>query len=338
MASPKPAKLKVNPPLGRMPVLQFLPPAELGIDPAYQRSAEGGDSQALIRRIAQDWDWDLCQPLVVARRQQDQGEAFYVIDGQHRLLAAKLRGDIAQLPCNIRSYPNVSAEAASFVKLNQQRKPLSKLDLFKAAVASGDEEACAIVEAMEDAGLRVAPHGNPAAWKPGMVSNISGIEASWRKHGKRRTATALRALSSAYAGQVLQLAGTIFPGIAAVSFDEHIRNKIFLHDRLEKFITMLAIRSQDDWRKDISALRVDNTGLSLSAASERVIRDAWARANGKPATANPAPRPQPPASAPRTVSTAMQTGKRWCDQCDRGVDHREIAACRDSHCKVKGAA
>lgn len=290
MAQSKPAKLKLHPPLGRMPVLQFLPPAELAADPAYQRSIEGGDSQALIKRIAQNWDWDLCQPLVVARRQDADREEFFVIDGQHRLEAARLRGDIAQLPCNIRTYANVSAEAASFVKLNQQRKPLSKLDLFKAAIASGDKEACAIVEAMEDAGLRVAPHANPTAWKPGMVANIAGIEASWRKHGARRTATALRALAGAYAGQVLQLAGTIFPGIAAVSFDEHVRNKIFTTDRLEKFITMLAIRSQDDWRRDINRLRADNTGLNLSAASEKVIRDAWARASGSAQAAAAPPR------------------------------------------------
>ncbi|EJL30094.1 DUF6551 family protein [Novosphingobium sp. AP12] len=330
-------KLKVNPPLGRMPVLQFLPPVELSVDPAYQRSAEGGDSQALIRRIAQHWDWDLCQPLVVARRQQGAEETFFVIDGQHRLEAAKLRGDIAQLPCNIRSYANVSAEAASFVKLNQQRKPLSKLDLFKAAIASGDKEACEIVKAMADAGLAVAPHANPTAWKPGMVSNIAGIEASWRKHGSRRTSVALRALAQAYAGQVLQLAGTIFPGIAAVSFDEHTRHKIFLHDRLEKFITMLAIRSQDDWRRDIARARVDNTGLSLTSASEHVIREAWGRASGsKPATTETVARPAPPAARPAPVS--MRTGKQWCDQCDRSVDHREIAACADKFCKTKAAA
>ncbi|MBT0667048.1 ParB N-terminal domain-containing protein [Novosphingobium profundi] len=337
MSTPKPSKLKMHPPLGRMPVLQFLPPSELSVDSAYQRSATGGDSQALIRRIAQNWDWDLCQPLVVARRLNDDGESFFVIDGQHRLEAAKLRGDIPQLPCNIRSYASVSAEAANFVKLNQQRKPLSKLDLFKAAVASGDEEACAILDAITGAGLCLAPHGNPTAWKPGMISNIPGIEASWRKHGKHRTTTALRILASAFSGQVLQLAGTIFPGIAAVSFDEHVRNRIFAHDRLEKFVTMLAIRSQDDWRKEITALRVENTGLTLSAASETVVRNAWARSSGSPA-ARPAPSPPPSKAQPRPQPGPVNvSGKRWCDQCDRNVDHREGAACSDKFCTLKGA-
>jgi hypothetical protein len=61
-------RIKMNPPLGRMPVLQNLLPAELQIDASYQRSLDASNSQSLIRRMAQHWNWDLCQPLVVARR------------------------------------------------------------------------------------------------------------------------------------------------------------------------------------------------------------------------------------------------------------------------------
>jgi hypothetical protein len=51
-------------------------------------------SQALIRQIARHWDWDLCLPLVVSRRADG---SLYVIDGQHRLAAARIRGDIDHL-------------------------------------------------------------------------------------------------------------------------------------------------------------------------------------------------------------------------------------------------
>ena len=53
---------------GRRPVLQNCSFAELEIDPEYQRSIDTSRSQRLIRSIARDWDWRLCQPLVVARR------------------------------------------------------------------------------------------------------------------------------------------------------------------------------------------------------------------------------------------------------------------------------
>lgn len=101
MARPATSRLKVNPPLGRMPVLQFCAPGELDIDPAYQRDVTNGSSLTLIRRLAQHWNWDLCQPLVVARR---AGGGLFVIDGQHRLEAARLRGDIPQLPCVVVDY------------------------------------------------------------------------------------------------------------------------------------------------------------------------------------------------------------------------------------------
>lgn len=350
--SQSPAKLKFDAPLGRMPVLQFLPPAELAVDQVYQRSADNLASQALIRRIATKWDWDLCLPLVVARRMVDGAESYFVIDGQHRLEAAKLRRDIAQLPCVVLTYSDVTREAANFVKLNQQRKPLTRLDVFKAAIASGDEETCSIVQAMADAGLTIATHSNSASWRPGVIANIAGIEASWRKHGERATSTAFRALSQAFLGQQLLLAGTIFPGIAAVCGDEFKHRWRFTEDRLEKFITMLAIRSQDDWRKDIMSLRVDKPGISLPGASEEVLRAAWKRSAGAapapaetpppvakpvPAAAPIAPKPASPAMA-IAPAVSMAVGPKWCDQCDRRVDYREAAACRDKHCKGRAAA
>jgi ParB-like chromosome segregation protein Spo0J len=69
------------------------------------------------------WDWSLCQPLAVAKR--DDG-GLMVVDGQHRLEAARLRGDIEDLPCVVTAYRNAGDEAAAFVALNQQRRPLAR--------------------------------------------------------------------------------------------------------------------------------------------------------------------------------------------------------------------
>ena len=82
------------PPAGQLPVLQYCMPAQLAVDAAYQRSIETQESQRLIARIARGWDWRLCQPLVVSLRADRQ---LYVVDGQHRLEAARLRGDIPHL-------------------------------------------------------------------------------------------------------------------------------------------------------------------------------------------------------------------------------------------------
>jgi hypothetical protein len=170
-----------------------------------------------------------------------------VIDGQHRLAAARIRGDIDHLPAVVGSYASTADEAASFVHLNQQRRPLGKLDLFKAAVASGDTEATEIVAALEAAGLSVAPHMNPISWVPGALGNIGGIQASWRRHGPDVTRLALRALREGFDGQVLQYA-SIFPGVSAVVSAEAKQFRPAFTDKSWTLITMIRSKTQDEWR------------------------------------------------------------------------------------------
>ncbi len=270
-------RLKCNAPLGLMPVLQFALPGQLKIDPDYQRSIDNSASQSLIRKIAQHWDWGLCLPLVVSRR-PETGEMF-VIDGQHRLAAARMRGDIHQLPCVVLEIRDKADEAASFVHLNQQRRPLGKLDIFKAAVASGDGEASAIVRALADAGLSVAPHQNYISWKPGMVSNIGGIEAAWRRHGAARTRAALKVLARSFDGQVLRYAGTIFPGVAAqVALCTAKRDPLIWIDgeEADMLVEMIGETGQEEWRKLVAEIRVAEPNIKFAAASAKAVGDAWA--------------------------------------------------------------
>lgn len=332
MSRPATSRLKVNAPLGRMPVLQFMAPGELQIDATYQRNLESGPSQTLIRKIAQFWNWDLCQPLVVARR---SGGDLFVIDGQHRLEAARMRGDIAQMPCAVVDYASAADEAASFVHLNQQRRPLTKLDLFKAAVASEDPEACAILAAMKSAGLSVAPHSNYTVWKPGMVANLPGIERAWRVHGRAATGTAFHALSEAFAGQVLQFAGTIFPGIAAVCADEIARHRQFDGARFASFKALLAKRSQRDWRNLIMEMKGENPTLNYLAISQMAIRRAWADAQSAPAaTSSPTIERSSKMQFP-DADAPTRDDRRWCEQCDRRVSLTAATTCRDRFCKLR---
>ncbi|MBX7496784.1 ParB N-terminal domain-containing protein [Qipengyuania sp. 6B39] len=348
MARAATSRLKCNPPLGRMPVLQFMAPAELAIDASYQRDIAGEASQALIRKIAQHWNWDLCLPLVVSRR---DGQLF-VIDGQHRLEAAKLRRDIMQLPCVVVEYASAADEAASFVHLNQQRRPLSKLDVFKAAVASEDPEACAILRALEDAGLSVAPHQNYISWKPGMVSNIGGIESAWRKHGEAATRDALRVLARAFKGEKLRYAGTIFPGIVALRAAQGEGAELGVMAQL------LGERSQVSWRSIIMAAKIDNPNLKYGAASALALARAWEATTGTPSlvrvaglnaervlvaqTPSPGPiegRAADPRGALNFVTdrpvAAGGDGKAWCDQCEMRVTLAEAEGCKSRWCSLR---
>lgn len=335
MSRPATARLKVNPPLGRMPVLQFVPPAELSVDPVYQRSLDTGPSQTLIRRIAQFWNWDLCQPLVVSRRRADDGERFFVIDGQHRLEAAKLRADIAQMPCVVVEYTSAADEAASFVHLNQQRRPLTKLDVFKAAVASEDPEAMAIVAAMADAGLTVAPHSNYTAWKPGMVSNIGGIERVWRSTGEQVTRRALSIVAEAWRGEVLRYAGTIFPGVV------HVAALIEVGDEPARVaaVGMLRGKPQAEWARQI--MRLGAEMADRRAAAKQILLKAWTPRVVAPAVrapVEPAVIRDPASFRHGAADEVSDPAKAWCSQCDRRVTADKVGKCLSPFCPMKARA
>ena len=286
MSRPTTDRLKFNDPLGNLPSLQYLLPQQLQIDESYQRSVGSGPSQALIRRIAQNWNWDLCQPLVVARREQGD---LYVIDGQHRLEAARLRGDIAQLPAVVVNYSSPADEAASFVNLNQARNPLSGLQVFHAALASGDSTAIAVRAAIEAAGLKLGRSSNLATYGPGTLINVAGILRAWKRWGAAPAAEALEVLAMAFAGQHLNYAGTIYPGIAAVCAREMRATGQFSAGRFAIFGAMLGGREQADWRQAMLAAKAENPQLNMGDAAIAVIGEAWTRRAGAVAPAAPPP-------------------------------------------------
>ena len=241
------SRLKVNAPLGLRPSLENCRIPDLNVDAAYQRSTEAGPSVTLIRRIAMFWDWSLFHPLSVARRPDG---SLWVVDGQHRLAAARLRRDLYDLPCVVSHYASVDEEAASFVAMNMARRPLSALDLFRAAHAGHGDVAVAIAAWMQGAGLSLAGHSNPTAWKPGQVANIAGIQNCYRRYGGGATGMALRALAAGFDGQVLRYAGTIFGGLAHVvgraSSDAPGRDI-----DMDLLTAVLSGASQSEWMADI---------------------------------------------------------------------------------------
>ncbi|HQS95051.1 MAG: hypothetical protein B7X90_01950 [Novosphingobium sp. 17-62-19] len=262
------ARLKLNPIRGRRPTLMNCMIGELKVDETYQRSINNGSSRSLIVKIAKEWDWSLFQLLIVSRRIDG---ALYVVDGQHRLSAARIRRDLYDLPCSIYDFGSVAEEARAFGKLNQQRRPLGALDLFRAAVSSGlDDDALAIAHLLQRAGLSVAPHSNFTAWKPGMLSNISYIKKAYKTHGGGIVGRALRLIGRAYDGEVLRYAGTIFPGIVGTIAELKLTTKD--DDLLEVVISGL---SQAEWAEEIAHVVATNA-IHRNRAAVRAVTDCYA--------------------------------------------------------------
>lgn len=245
------------PPKGSLPVLQYCTPAQLDVDRTYQRELDQR-SLRLVAEIARDWDWGLCQPLVVARRRDGR---MFVVDGQHRLEAARRRGDIQQLPCVIIMPDSDGDEASAFVKLNQQRRPLTPFALYRGAVAAGDPSACALASVLREVGFALSGTADWTHMKPGQLNNVGKVRAFHAKHGDRATRVVLECLAAAFPAQVLQMCGTIWAGVAAVVATHGPALDVDL------FTELLGAASQDEWLGEFRAHAAANSCLVAHAAA-----------------------------------------------------------------------
>lgn len=203
----------IQPIRGAPPSIEWLAVGALRIDQAYQRAIDAPTSQRLIENIACDWDWGLFGILTVSRR-PDGG--LYVMDGQHRLEAAKIRGDLPFLPAVVISINTLQEEAKFFVKANTERKGATTLDRFNARCISGDERALAVRALIEGAGLKVAR--SPYKLKDGEVGCVAVVERLLRRYGEKIISAALIDLAEAWPGQPIRVGNEMLPGLCLLLY------------------------------------------------------------------------------------------------------------------------
>ncbi len=205
----RPTLSLMNKPTGSRPSIEWVLVADLKVDDTYQRDVENRTSRTLIASIARNWDWRMCMPLVVSRR--DDG--LYVIDGQHRQASALERGDIDQLPCMISRYASLAEEAEMFVRMNRARRQMNRLDDFHAAQVSGDSDAVAVANLIESVGFSVSRRTGSASWVPGEVAFTSSISTIRRKHGDGIVRDTLQMMADAFPDERLTAGSSIFTAL-----------------------------------------------------------------------------------------------------------------------------
>lgn len=246
------------PPFGDPPTIEWVRTDRLSIDIAYQRSTENQASQRLITSIADKFDWRLCAPLVVSRRPDG---VMAVIDGQHRTLAARLRGDIPHLPCCVFNYESAEEEAKMFIAANRARKPMNRLDDFHAALAAADNEALEIQQLVTEAGLTISRNTASASWQPGQIAFTSSIATSLRKYGRAVVSAALTNIAEAFPDQKMIHSGSIFLALVKLFASPP---EGFDPDRM--FLALLKY-SADGWGSFVA-------GMKSSEARASALRDA----------------------------------------------------------------
>jgi len=128
--------------------LRWLNKHVLHIDDQYQRDA----NEAKIKALAREWSWLACGALLVAERDG----VYFAFDGQHRWMAAMRRSDISDLPCVVFRTKGSKEEAEAFLRANKNRKPLTGLAKYRAALTAGHKAALLVERLITEAGRRAS--------------------------------------------------------------------------------------------------------------------------------------------------------------------------------------
>jgi hypothetical protein len=219
------------PPIGRRPSIEWVPLDELQIDAAYQRSVEFAASKRHIRKIAEGWDWTLFGMLLVSRRPDDR---LFVVDGQHRLEGARLRGDIDMVPCSISRRSGPEEEAKLFIAANRTRRTVATIDDYHAALAAGDPDTVRLNGLIEGAGLKVARHYDAKGYGPGELGFIAGLRRAVQKHGEPPIAAALTQLGEAFPDETLVNGGAILSALIDLQVGYELDQDALFQTLLEK--------------------------------------------------------------------------------------------------------
>lgn len=134
--------------------------ADLKVNPEYQRM----HVDRKCTEIAKRWSWLACGVIVVGER---NGE-YWVIDGQHRVMAARKRREITTLPCIVFPTDTISQEAKGFLECNTNRKAVSSYEKYRAGLAAGDEKCVFIADMCNEYGVAIdigASSNKPRATK-----------------------------------------------------------------------------------------------------------------------------------------------------------------------------
>lgn len=201
-----PAPVKSADP-GPLPELIWVSPAQLVVDPAYQRTIQERGRRN-IKRIVEEFSWRKFAPLIVTPHgpKHDGAGRYVVIDGQHRATAALMyAGPGVSLPAMvIKATPEQAADA--FAAINGQVTGVTALQLHHARLAAGDRDAEAVADVCRRAGVEILRYPVPASKiKAGQTLTATALRTALARHGAATLITALQCVTETGDGNAGEL-------------------------------------------------------------------------------------------------------------------------------------
>ncbi len=182
----------------------------LMIDRNYQREA----IPRHVQNILINFNWRYFQPPTVC---PSEGEKYWVIDGQQRVLAAKLHPSVEKVPCYIVNTPLTKDQAEAFIRVNRDRRNVNQVNMYWAGIAAKDEKYLAIQRVLHSAGAEVTEH--LGRLKPMRTNAVGNILLSIRLCGEQNVSLAVQILCKSHPDTAGALSSNFIRAISALLRD-----------------------------------------------------------------------------------------------------------------------
>ncbi len=190
-AEAQPIYLPVAEDIGDKPVLLWVPVSELHINSTYQRAVSTKRGQAIIKEIVEFFKWSRFQPVTITENSEG---GYWVIDGQHRMIAAQQRG-IESIPAVLLTGLSNEQQAHVFVGINAKRVTVNAQALHHALVASGDIEANRVKKCCDAAGVVIPKYPKMLKFlRPEECLSIGTLKTGIKKFGEQAVINVLRSI------------------------------------------------------------------------------------------------------------------------------------------------
>lgn len=127
--------------------------SKLSVDHEYQRD---NVNDVRVNKIAANWNWVAFGVLTVAERPD---KTYWVVDGQHRKLAADKRTSVTNLPCMVFRMVEKLEEAHGFLDANTLRGTVSAYDKFRCKLACKEPAALSVKAMVDHSGYKITRGG-----------------------------------------------------------------------------------------------------------------------------------------------------------------------------------
>ncbi len=192
---------------GKRPELRWVALKDLVIDRTYQREAHGFHAH----RILSKFQWAYFQCVTVT----DIGKGkFAVIDGQHRVLAARNHPLLTEVPVVVVDAPTVALQAQGFVTMNEVHKRITPIEMYWAGIAAENPDYLELESVLKAVGVKVH-HVSGYSVLPAMTTCAVGTcLKNLRRSGRDSIENALRLLATTWPNKHSVFVSTLIDAVA----------------------------------------------------------------------------------------------------------------------------